>query len=114
MTDAERLERIRDNVKAAEFDDGTYWAPHYAKDCGLLLAEVERLRAASAKLALECATQHEEVERLRGVVERAEGVVASVSELGDSYREMPGSKFVSAKSVQRLVAALAKLEAKHG
>jgi len=80
-------------VKAAEFDDGTYWAPHYAKDCGLLLAEVERLR---------------------GVVERAEGVVASVSELGDSYREMPGSKFVSAKSVQRLVAALAKLEAKHG
>jgi len=55
-----------------------------------------------------------EIERLRGVVERAEGVVASVSELGDSYREMPGSKFVSAKSVQRLVAALAKLEAKHG
>ena len=52
MSAAERLERIRDNVKAAEFDDGTYWAPHYAKDCGLLLAEVERLRARVGELEM--------------------------------------------------------------
>ena len=55
-----------------------------------------------------------EVERLRGVVERAQEVVASVSELGCSYREMPGMNFVNPKYVQRLVASLAALEGKDG